>query len=113
MKLSKAIQSSYHEELRRARLERGLTQDEVAEGAGISKTMVQRYETAPDKGHHAHPSEATAMKIEAYLQRVKPLLEPSVSAEQKNADFLHEVSLDALIEEIKRRGFQLTLQSVG
>jgi transcriptional regulator with XRE-family HTH domain len=111
MKVSKAISNpSYHEELRRARLERGLTQDEVAEGSGISKTMVQRYETEPGKGHHARPSEATAMKIEAYLQRVKPLNEAVV---EEAADRLQAVSLDELIGEIKRRGFQLTLQSVA
>ena len=111
MNASKAISNTvYHEELRRARNQRGLTQEQVAEGAGISKTMVQRYETEPGKGHHARPSEGTAMKIEAYLQRVKPLSEAAVVVEE-TADLLQGVSLDELIEEIKRRGFQLTLQS--
>ena len=50
------------------------------------------------------------MKIEAYLQRVKPLSEAAVVVEE-TADLLQGVSLDELIEEIKRRGFQLTLQS--
>jgi len=110
---SKAISNTrYHEELRRARIQRGLTQEQVAEGSGISKTMVQRYETEPGKSHHARPSEATAMKIEAYLQRVKPLSEAAVEVEEM-ADLLQGVSLDDLIEEIKRRGFQLTLQSVA
>lgn len=112
MNASKAISNTvYHEELRRARIQRGLTQDQVAEGAGISKTMVQRYETEPGKGHHARPSEVTAMKIDAYLQRVKPLSEAAVVEE--TADLLQGVSLDDLIQEIKRRGFQLTLQSVA
>jgi transcriptional regulator with XRE-family HTH domain len=113
MNASESINKTlFHKELRHARLQRGLTQDQVAVGAGISKTMVQRYETEPGKGHHALPSEATAMKIEAYLQRVKPLGEDVVLVEE-TADLLQDVSLDELIEEIKRRGFQLTLQSVA
>ena len=101
------------EKLRRLRLECGLTQDEVAVGVGISKTMVQRYEMGPEKSYHAVPSPATLMKLNWFFDHTPKLgQQPEPDADADEVE-LEKVSLDDLLAEIKRRGYQVTLQSVA
>lgn len=128
---TKHLTANYHLTLRRLRAERGLTQKQVADGVGISTTMIQRYEMSPDKEYSSRPSAGTAMKIEAFFSKTPRLnesLETGYPDESYAPDDAHslpvpmaaweksslkEFSLDELLAEVKSRGYQVTLSSLN
>ncbi|SER44389.1 MULTISPECIES: helix-turn-helix domain-containing protein [Pseudomonas] len=108
----------FHAELRRARVEKGMTQTELAAALGISAVMTQRYEMEREKKYSARPTPITAKKIQDFFSQTKEKsaeLHPHTNekAQESIRNSLQYFSLDDLIGEIRRRGFVVTLQSKG
>lgn len=100
--------AAFHTQLSDARNALGLTQAELAAGLGISPTMVQRYETAPEKKNSSRPSGRTVKVIENFFASQASGNKPD---DQGEVNPLQSYPLDALIEEIRRRGFKISLVS--
>lgn len=94
---------NFHEKLREARKERGLTQVELADALKISSVMTQRYEMDKSKKNHARPGPETMKKINSFFS--------SAHQDQDDKRPLKGNSLDELVSEIRQRGFTVTLQS--
>jgi transcriptional regulator with XRE-family HTH domain len=97
----------FHQELRRARANKGLTQSELAQKLGISSVMTQRYEMDLSKKNSARPNPITAKKIQDFFQT------PSHQAASKAPEnlSLDKIPLDDLLKEIGARGYKVSLQS--
>lgn len=94
----------FHLELRKARIDRGLTQTQLAEALGISKVMPQRYEADPKSSNSARPNALTAKKIKDFF----------LGASEKEGVIgvsLSSIPLEDLLSEIGRRGYQVNLLS--
>lgn len=91
---------------KQARIEAGLTQKELAVGLEISLVMVSRYEAGT-----ARPSDKTAWMIQRFFEERDRTREVTVTPELVAQD-LSTYSLDALLAEIKRRGFKISLESL-
>ncbi|KAA3668660.1 MULTISPECIES: helix-turn-helix domain-containing protein [Pectobacterium] len=92
------LSASFNEEFRKSRLDRNLTQNELAIKLGISSVMVQRYES------NGKPSPKTLDIINKFFSSFD-------INEQKEDNLLKNYSLDELISEIRRRGFSITLRT--
>ena len=88
--------SYFNGTLRKLRLERGLTQGQLAEKAGLNKSVISHYETM-----HITPSKETAEKIANVL---------GVKAEKVFPEFLHMVSDYVPKTEVKYA--QLSVQAL-
>lgn len=104
-----AQSADFHTKLADARNALGLTQAGLAAGLGISPTMVQRYETAPEKKNSARPGGRTLQKIESFFAS---RASGQQAAEQGDEQYLQSCSLDELVEEIRRRGYRVNLTTV-
>jgi transcriptional regulator with XRE-family HTH domain len=83
-----------------ARQARGISAAELARRAGISPTMVARYENTDRTDHH-RPRPHTVALLERVLR--------GDDLEENAASSLAELTLDALIAEIEQRGFSVTI----
>jgi transcriptional regulator with XRE-family HTH domain len=97
----------FHQELRRARADRGLTQSELAQELGISSVMTQRYEMDLSKKNSARPNPITAKKIHDFF-----LIPPTQAVLKAPENLpLSNISLDDLLKEIGARGYKVSLES--
>ena len=90
--------------LRAARQARGLSGAQMARLAGISPTMVPRYENVTRADHHS-PRPDTVAKLEQVLRDKTA----TRSASAPLAPALDEIPLETLLAELERRGFAITL----
>lgn len=90
----------FHLVLRDKRKALNLTQTQLADALGISSVMTQRYEMDLSKKNSARPGPDTMKKIEAFFAAPTP----AVSKRP-----LQDFSLDLLLEEVRHRGFKITL----
>lgn len=97
----------FHQELRRARADWGLTQSELAQKLGISSVMTQRYEMDLSKKNSARPNPITAKKIHDFFQA--PPTQAVLKAPQNLP--LNQIPLDDLLKEIGVRGYKVSLES--
>lgn len=92
------LSANFNQEFRKNRLDRNLTQSELAIKLGISSVMVQRYES------NGRPSPKTLDIINNFFSSFD-------INEQHESNPLKKYSLDELIYEIQQRGFSITLQT--
>ena len=101
--------ANFHIKFASARNALGLTQNQLAEGLGISLAMVQRYEMSRDKKYSGRPRERILKRIEAFFSSQQAAeLPPTPQSERP----LQNHSLDALVEEIRSRGYKVNLTTV-
>lgn len=114
--------SIFNTELRRARVDRGLTQRELAAGLGISQVMVQRYEMDDSKTYSARPGLLTTRKIQEFFGQTESVVGAGESADETEEpaehsddplDWLSQVSLDDLMAEIQNRGYRVRVESTN
>lgn len=96
--------ADFHTKLRDARKARGLTQSGLADALNISSVMTQRYEMDATKKYHARPGLETLRKLEEFFSS-----EPEDKSNQRP---LQGHSLDALVDEIRHRGYKVNLTTV-
>jgi transcriptional regulator with XRE-family HTH domain len=82
----------------------GFSAAELARLAGISPTMVARYENVTRADHH-RPRPDTVVRLERVLRNKTAGRFASAAA----APALDEASLETLLDELERRGFAVTL----
>jgi len=97
----------FHQELRRARADWGLTQSELANELGISSVMTQRYEMDLSKKNSARPNPITAKKIHNFFRN--PPTQAILKAPENLP--LSQIPLDDLLKEIGARGYKVSLES--
>ncbi|EXF90954.1 hypothetical protein HK44_029735 (plasmid) [Pseudomonas fluorescens HK44] len=97
----------FHQELRRARADKGLTQSELAQELGISSVMTQRYEMDLSKKNSARPNPITAKKIHDFFRTQPTQAAPKAPANPP----LSQIPLDDLLKEIGARGYKVSLES--
>ena len=97
----------FHQELRRARSDWGLTQSELANELGISGVMTQRYEMDLSKKNSARPNPITAKKIQNLFRDLSAQAVPKVPESLS----LSQIPLDDLLKEIGTRGYKVSLES--
>ena len=91
-----------------ARQQRHISAAELARRAGISSTMVARYENTSRADHH-RPRPQTVALLEAAL-RGETVTGTSVGPSSITMPTLTSVPLEDLIKELERRGYGVTLQ---
>ena len=99
--------------LKAARKALGVSASELSRRAGISSTMVARYENPEREDHHC-PRQSTVTLLQQALRDVAAGngVTNEVTAAKPSTDAalsLADVPLDALIEEFERRGFSVTI----
>jgi transcriptional regulator with XRE-family HTH domain len=95
--------SDFHIVLRDKRKALNLTQNQLADALGISSVMTQRYEMDGTKKNRARPGPDTMKKIEAFF---------AAPTQALNKRPLQDFSLDQLLDEVRHRGFKITLSDV-
>ena len=91
-----------------ARRQRKISAAELARRAGISSTMVARYENIARADHHT-PRPQTVALLEAAL-RGEIVSEQTAPPPSMTMPALTNVPLEDIIEELERRGYGVTLQ---
>lgn len=92
-----------------ARKAAGISAAELARRAGISPTMVARYESTTRKDHH-RPRAHIVTRLEQALRDAGVPVNGSTPVNSSTvAPALSDATLDALIAELERRGYGVTI----